>query len=128
VEDIVKIEQGARFHKVLKRLKLSQVALSQLTGLSQPLISQICTGNKDITRQTEKIITELLPDINMKWVFTGDGPMLFSDELKKNALPGVEESMAIYGTDPLDQLRRKLNEFEERISGLEQRVEALESV
>lgn len=53
LEDLLKIEQGARFEKVLKRLKMSQVALSQLTGLSQPLISQICIGKREITRNTE---------------------------------------------------------------------------
>jgi len=127
VENVLQIEQGARFKKILKRLKLTQGAISKAIGCSQTLISQICTGDRPISRIIEKKIAEKLPDINFSWVFTGEGSMFLS-ESRKDIGPGVEEPRAVYGTDPLDQLRRKLNEYEERINSLEQRVEALESV
>jgi transcriptional regulator with XRE-family HTH domain len=128
LDNLLQIEQGARFSKVLKRLRLTQTTVSQLTGLSQPLISQICSGHREITRPTERAIAEKLQDVNMDWVITGKGPMFFSDEPENKSQVLVEEGRVEYAVDPLSALRLLLENHERRLLELERIVEEMQVV
>ena len=128
MDNALQIEQGARFSKVLKRLRISQTTVAQLTGLSQPLISQICSGHREITRTTERAIAEKLQDVNMDWVLTGKGPMIFSDEVEKKSQIMVEEGRVEYAVDPLSALRLLLENHERRLLELERIVEEMQGV
>jgi transcriptional regulator with XRE-family HTH domain len=131
VEDIVKIEQGARLLKAFKNLGLSQVAVSELTGVSQPLLSQVCSGKRGMTRMVEFSIAEKLPSVNMRWVISGQGDMFLGGlEKKYEELPDgggeVSEADGEYGSvDPLSALRAVLDEYGRRLAALEAEVAAL---
>jgi len=128
LDNSIQIEQGARFSKVLKRLRMSQTVIAQLTGLSQPLISQICSGHREITRSTERAIAEKLQDVNMDWVLTGKGQMFFSDEVENKSPDLVEEGRVSYVVDPLSSLRLLLENHERRLLELERIVEEMQGV
>lgn len=89
------------------------------------MISQICVGKREITRNTERIIAEILPDVNLSWVFTGEGNMLLSEASKKNWVDKEEEAEVVYEADPLAALRWVLGEHERRLKELEEEVAEL---
>ena len=120
-----------RFAQVIDEIGLSQVALSQLIGLSQSYISQLKSGSRKITVKILQSIAKKIPRINAGWVLTGDGEMFLDNYYK--LLPSAEESEKVNDTgavynesgEPLEMLRLWMASFESRIKALEAEVREL---
>jgi transcriptional regulator with XRE-family HTH domain len=111
--------KSERFSEAITKLGLTQVDVAQATKYSQPYISQLMKGTRNLTFKILQRIANHYP-INAVWVMTGDGEMLLTPK------DLVSETAAEYRkTDPFDILRDRLDLYEQRISDLEREVALL---
>lgn len=115
-------EASIRLSSLLDKLEISQLALSELIGVSQPYINQLVRGKRDITTKVLQKIANALPDVNTGWILNGEGRMFFSEQTTF-----VQEPAAQYRSawDAFDLLRSKFEEHEKRISMLEAELSEL---
>lgn len=121
-------EQGARFESLIEALNLTQTSIAQILGISQPLVSQMVRGSRNISRRVLHFITNNYPDVNVRWLMTGEGEMFLEKKVAEpGVLTGVMEPMAVYetgkGEGRLEYLERKVEEFERRLRDLEGKKE-----
>jgi transcriptional regulator with XRE-family HTH domain len=65
----------SRFQQIFDAEKMTAGKFADLVGVSQPSVSNVTTGrNKPSVDMLEKI-ARVFPDINLRWLITGDGEM-----------------------------------------------------
>ena len=111
---------AGRLTEALNVLDLTQISVAQKVMVSQPYLSQLMNGKRDLPFKVLQKIAKNYP-INPSWVLTGEGEML------KNDGGFVAESLAIYKkpSDAFDLLRAELSGYAARISKLEEEVNEL---
>lgn len=69
---------GYRMEKLIEALETNQLNFSRKIGVSQPFVSAIVSGRKDISRGMMKSMLEQYPNINTNWLLMGSGSMFLS--------------------------------------------------
>lgn len=98
---------GLRLRNARKERKLSQVQLAKVTGLKQPSISELESGEtKEISGPTLIAISDAL-NVNPSWLVTGKGQMEASPEASAAFQFKIEEAQAMKNLrDALPEWRR----------------------
>ena len=68
--------ENFRLDEFMRIKKVSRTALAEQLGSSQPTISAILSGKRSLSRGMIARIGDLYPDLNTKWLLTGEGDML----------------------------------------------------
>lgn len=127
-DDETLLLQGLRFEKLLKTLNHNGKTLAEALEVSQPLISQIISGKRGITKFLVEKLTARYSNVNLNWLYTGNGSMFLNDEktvdvvledtnmyiskkLTIEELPGIIDSMR----SEIDDLRTRILELEKRL-------------
>ena len=95
------IDQSLRLKKLIKALNVNQSELAKTLGMAQPNISRILNGGAQVSIELVNKISNVYKQVNLHWLLTGDGEMLFEknpqvDELLPNIIEGkgtLEERM-----------------------------------
>ena len=74
---------GIRLSKYLTAINMNQVTVAELSGNSTATISRFCRGAPINSNKIETII-KALPDMNLEWLFFGNGPMTKDGNLKSD--------------------------------------------
>lgn len=124
-------EQGVRLEEIIDALNLTQTSLAESLGISQSYVSQMVGGSRNISRRVLHFITKNYPEINIRWLLTGEEQMFLE---KKEVIPapesglltGVMEPEVVYervrGEGRLEYLERVVGELLERVRVLEERA------
>jgi antitoxin component HigA of HigAB toxin-antitoxin module len=118
--------QGLRFQKLLKTLNHNGKTLAETLVVSQPLISQVISGKRGITKFLVEKLTARYPDVNINWLYTGNGEMFFSVE---TPITMVNEYMDMYNVSKkitIDELSGVLDSMQQEIADLRKRITELE--
>jgi hypothetical protein len=118
--------QGLRFQKLLKTLNHNGKTLAETLVVSQPLISQVISGKRGITKFLVEKLTARYPDVNINWLYTGNGEMFFPVETPKTM---VNEYMDMYNVSKkitIDELSGVLDSMQQEIADLRERITKLE--
>jgi len=118
--------QGLRFQKLLKTLNHNGKTLAETLVVSQPLISQVISGKRGITKFLVEKLTARYPDVNINWLYTGNGEMFFPVETPKTM---VNEYMHMYNVSKkitIDELSSVLDSMQQEIADLRERITELE--
>lgn len=127
-DDETLLLQGLRFEKLLKTLNHNGKTLAEALEVSQPLISQIISGKRGITKFLVEKLTARYSNVNLNWLYTGNGSMFLNDQktvdvvledtnmyiskkLTIEELPGIIDSMR----SEIDDLRTRILELEKRL-------------
>lgn len=129
---------GKRLKAVTKYYGLTQYALAQRIGVSKGYISQIVNSGSPITTNIIEGLIKSFARLNIHWLLTGEGEMLFDGEKEKTPpdtglLTGVMEPPAGYErmrslrVDELPEiilsLQAEVEELRERVKRLEEKLE-----
>lgn len=95
------IDQSLRLKKLIKALNVNQSELAKTLGMAQPNISRILNGGAQVSIELVNKISNVYKQVNLHWLLTGDGEMLFEknpqvDELLPSIIEGkgtLEERM-----------------------------------
>lgn len=68
--------ENFRLDEFMRIKKVSRTALAEQLGSSQPTISAILSGKRSLSRGMIARIGDLYPDLNTKWLLTGEGDMI----------------------------------------------------
>lgn len=117
--------QGLRFEKLLKTLNHNGKTLAEALEVSQPLISQVISGKRGITKFLVEKLTNRYSNVNLNWLYTGNGSMFLEPE---RPLDMVGEHTNMYISQKLtiedlpgiiDSMRSEIADLRERITELE---------
>lgn len=73
-------EQGARLERLIDALNLTQTSIAQVLGISQSYVSQMAGGSRNISRRVLHFITNNYPQVDVRWLLTGDGEMFLQKD------------------------------------------------
>lgn len=62
--------------EIIQREGLTSAAFAEAVGLSTAIVSQMATGKRTITAQSEDRIREAFPHVSSEWIACGSGPYL----------------------------------------------------
>jgi transcriptional regulator with XRE-family HTH domain len=105
---------GTRIREYRKKKGLKLIELAKIIGISHGSLSDIETEKTDPSTETVlKFVRNT--DINLAWLFTGDGPMVMVD------YPNVVAEPAAYYIPELDEISAKILILLKEISEEERR-------
>ena len=67
---------NSRLKEYLKHVKISGTHLAEKLGSSQPTISAILSGNRNLSEGMIARISDVFPELNREWLLYGEGEML----------------------------------------------------
>lgn len=106
---------NTRMKKVIDYLGLSVLAFTRKCGISEGCIRKVIVENTSITSTSLQKIAENFPEINLDWLLTGRGSMLYGES--------VTTAKRIY--DPLDDPQLTINHLHERLADKDDLITAL---
>ena len=109
------LELGIRLEKLLKHLRITQLAFAQSVGVSAGFINKLIKGKKDISGKVIINMTKNYPEVNVEWLVYGTGDMI-----KAKRFDMVNEPTPIYGAGILESLIQQMKEMDARLKALEQ--------
>lgn len=84
-----------RFSELLKTKKISQGEAAQIFGVARQTISALVNGRQGLKIEYGDLLKKKYPDINLVWLFLGEGEMLedIASDANKNSnlIKRVEE-------------------------------------
>lgn len=86
-----------RLQQVINYYGLSVSKFSTEIGISKSTIHKILTSNTSIQSNNLQKLAEKFPDINLHWLITGRGQMLFSDYSDRK-IPSIEDKSTLNTT------------------------------
>lgn len=116
-----KTSANHRFAELVEHLGYTQVALSQLIGISQAYLSQLVSGQRSITTKILQNIAKVRPDINTAWILTGDGEMMIPDNPPGNMVNEDPPQYLQNGNGLLESIIKRLEELERRVDDIEKK-------
>lgn len=127
-------EQGARLEEIIDALNLTQTSLAESLGISQSYVSQMVGGSRNISRNVLHFITKNYPEVNVRWLMTGEGEKFFPKKLAvADVVSGVMEAVApgyekvLRSSLRVEELPEILLSLQAEVEELRRRVEALEN-
>lgn len=103
-----KQRQGERLEEILFALEIGQKHFCDKTGVQQSHMSLALKGVKGISFGMLEKTIRAFPNVNLNRIFTGEGPILFS----QSYMSEVQEPRAQYGAqgrcDHLQAIRQRL--------------------
>jgi len=116
-------EQGGRLERLIETLELTQLSMAESLGISQGYVSQMVSGNRNISRTVLRSITKTFQNVNVQWLMTGNGEMFLTASVDVVSEPEVRyEAKPL---DPLASLRELLEWHDARLKRLEEEVRLL---
>ena len=82
---------NSRLTLLLKHKGLTGTELAEQIGTSQPTISAILNGKRNLSRGMIARINDLFPDLNTGWLLTGEGNMLRQSKDDEIEIPEEED-------------------------------------
>lgn len=76
-------QQGLRLKKVRLWSGLNQKEFAEKIGVVQQNLSQIENGKRFLSNKAAKKFSEVFSEIDMKWLYTGEGDMLVGEHPEK---------------------------------------------
>lgn len=80
-----------RLDVFVKRMNITRTELADRLGTSQPTVSAILSGKRNLSRGMIARISEQYPEINITWLLTGEGEMLKKYKTDEISIPSEEE-------------------------------------
>ena len=80
---------GERLGVLIDRERLTQTAVGEMCGVSPQYVNNIVRRGQRITEDFAARLAVVL-DVNLNWLFTGDGTMFRPDEVPERAEEGEE--------------------------------------
>lgn len=120
-DEQVDLMRGARFEKLLRMLDFNGKTFASEIKVSQSLISQIITGKRGISKLILEKLTSRYSDVNIHWLYTGDGEMFLSPGETNDR---VEEPKVHY----LQPQKIALEDVPNILQTLQQEVKELRSI
>lgn len=74
-QDMMELAPGERLEVLLNELRLTQTALADMTSVSPQYVNNIVRRGQRITEDFARELNDAV-DVNLNWLFTGDGAML----------------------------------------------------
>lgn len=74
--------------EIISREGLTSAAFAEAVGLSTAIVSQMATGKRPITAQSQERIKEAFPHVNAEWMDKGSGP--YEAEMCANEMPSLK--------------------------------------
>jgi hypothetical protein len=90
-----------RLRLVIEALKeerkvFSDSDFADMIGKSKSFLSDMLSGNKKISRRTAESVCEAFPEINFKWLLTGEGDMFVASDNGKAPHPRARIEMSAH--------------------------------
>lgn len=109
------VDQSIRLKKLIKALNLNQLSFSKSLGMTQPNISKMMNGERQLSIEVLNRMSDRY-NVNLHWLLTGVGEM-FLEELPDKKFQVNEDSVPYTGKGRLEELEERLKRLEEQISG-----------
>ena len=109
------IDQSIRLKILIKALHLNQVSFSQSLGMTQPNISKMMNGERQLSIEALNRMSDKY-NVNLHWLLTGKGEMFFEEV--QNDGSQVNEVNAVYGKEEWQELEVRIERLEEMVNGL----------
>ena len=99
--NLLKIFMKNRLRLVIEALKeerkvFSDSDFADMIGKSKSFLSDMLSGNKKISRRTAESVCEAFPEINFKWLLTGEGDMFVASDNGKAPHPRARIEMSAH--------------------------------
>jgi plasmid maintenance system antidote protein VapI len=118
--------QGLRFEKLFKTLNHNGKTLAEALEVSQPLISQVISGKRGISKFLVEKLTNRYSNVNLNWLYTGNGSMFLEPE-KPPDMVGEYISMYISQKLTIEDLPGIIDAMQKEIADLRERITTLET-
>lgn len=119
-------ERADRLLQFLKEFKIKNVELSKRMGLAKATyISQLLNKRTTVTADAANRIAAAYPVLNVNWLLFGKGEMKLSDNDPASAARNATETEHNESEEPLDGLKRMLQDYGRRIMHLEEEMRLL---
>lgn len=110
-------KNSERFKEILKHYKLNNRVVAAMFGVTEPYISELCTGRKEGGMNIMRLIATYFPEVNLRWYVLGDGEMLSNSKsgaihvVSKNLLSDIYDAEDIPEGKTLSPLYNPHNLF-----------------
>lgn len=109
--EIEELTPGERLEILLDEMRLTQTALAEMCGVSPQYVNNIVRRGQRVTEDFACALAAAV-DVDLNWLFTGQGPMLRSEH-RVSELPAGYETITVE-----DQLRNAAEHLEHAASEL----------
>lgn len=106
---------NTRMKKVIDHSGLSVLAFTRKCGISEGCIRKVIVENTSVTSTNLQKIAENFPEINLDWLLTGRGSMLYGES--------ITTTKRIY--DPQEDPQLTINHLYERLADKDDLITAL---
>ena len=83
------IEQIQRLKELIKALNINQSDFAKRLGMAQPNISRVLSGKNQVSIEVVNRISNVYAQVNLHWLLTGEGEMLFEKGVPTDELPNT---------------------------------------
>ena len=118
-----KAAEPSRMSVLIDAVSPSQKEFSELTGISEPTLSQVISGKRNLTVSIAVKIKEKFPNVNIDWLIRGEGDM-FKTPPPEKTNGAVLDDCAKVRADNADLRERLLNATTELIRVQSELIEA----
>lgn len=116
-----------RLKAFINYLGISITGLAETLKTSQPTMSAIVNGHRNISRGMLARLGAAYPDLNTVWLLTGEGEMLTTDTAPLQAVDIPEPQADTPEQRELDMLRQMLADRDATIAHLNRHIGAITS-
>jgi transcriptional regulator with XRE-family HTH domain len=113
--------------QLLKALGVSQKQLAYTIGISPNAISQYASGTRRVTEKTALAVSYHYPNINSRWLLTGEGSMLVDPALPADATDAPyparrARTTADLSPEEIEQIKAENEELQRQILALKAEI------
>jgi transcriptional regulator with XRE-family HTH domain len=110
------VDQSIRLKKLIKALNLNQLSFSKSIGMTQPNISKMMNGERQLSIEVLNRMSERY-NVNLHWLLTGVGEM-FLEEMPDQISQVSEDAVSYKRKERGEELEERLERLEETVKHL----------
>lgn len=124
-EYLTLVEQGERLKKIMKHLKINNIGLAEMIGLSPQYISMIITGKKQLSSSILHLMAERFPDVSIDYLLKEQGSMMLNEPKQEYITEKPIDIYEIGETYDYEKIKILIMYFQNENQGLANQIKLL---
>lgn len=124
-EYLTLVEQGERLKKIMKHLKINNIGLAEMIGLSPQYISMIITGKKQLSSSILHLMAERFPDVSIDYLLKEQGSMMLNEPKQEYITEKPIDIYEIGETYDYEKMKILIMHFQNENHGLANQIKLL---